>query len=307
MGATLTRPEALTVPQARRRLAGTSCLSSDQVSELEKIVATFHAARPTGACVACGAMRWSEHTDGASESVWACSGCHRPATLTQDAWRAQQAARQATAAQPAAGPDPRAALSDAITRRQEAAATVGALETAATGALVALGVAQGRHADAVAGMRAAEQAAIDRAAAGLTGERAVRTDLPVDAARGKLRLCEDALQAARGARALIEDKLHYAKSSLANAHAAVSSAALRVIAAEEFEDTLTTAVVARADYLEAIGSLGWLIRNHCVPNGDVRPNQLVAEASETPPSRWPEAADAGARLAQRLAALEGTP
>jgi hypothetical protein len=107
MGATLTRPEALTVPQARRRLAGTSCLSSDQVSELEKIVATFHAARPTGACVACGAMRWSEHTDGASESVWACSGCHRPATLTQDAWRAQQAARQATAAQPAAGPDPR--------------------------------------------------------------------------------------------------------------------------------------------------------------------------------------------------------
>lgn len=129
MGATLTRPEApLTVPQARRRLADTSRLSSEQVSELEKIVAAFHAARPTHrACVACGSAIWSEHTHAAGESVWACAGCHRPATLTQDAWRAQQAARQATATQPAAGPEPRTALSDALTRRQEAAAVVGAL------------------------------------------------------------------------------------------------------------------------------------------------------------------------------------
>jgi hypothetical protein len=96
-------------------------------------------------------------------------------------------------------------------------------------------------------------------------------------------------------------------SNLANAHAAVREAALRVLAAEEFEDTLTAAVEARASYLEAIGSLGWLIRNRCVPNRDVRPNQLVAEASETPPCRWPEAADAGNRLAQRLAQLEGSP
>jgi hypothetical protein len=229
-----------------------------------------------------------------------------PPTLTAEAWRDQQATRQATATQPAAGPDPRAALSDALTRRQEAAAVVGALKAAATAALTALSAAQGRHADAVAGMRAAEQAAIDRAAAGLTGERAVRADLPVDAARGKLRLCEDALQAARGARALIDDKLHYAKSSFANAHAAVSSAALRVIAAEEFEDTLAAAVAARADYLEAIGSLRWLIRNGAIPNGDIRPNQLVAGA-DTAPAAWPEAAHADGGMAKRLAALVGAP
>jgi hypothetical protein len=66
-------------------------------------------------------------------------------------------------------------------------------------------------------------------------------------------------------------------------------------------------VVARADYLEAIGSLGWLIRHHCVPHGDIRPNQLVAEAGETPPAFWPGAANDGERLAARLAALEGTP
>ena len=149
-------------------------------------------------------------------------------------------------------------------------------------------------------MRAAEQTAIDRAAAGLTGERAVRVDLPVDAARGKLRLCEDALQAARGARALIDDKLHYAKNDLANAERAVHAAALRVIASEQLETLIMATVEARASYLESLAGLAWLIRSGAIPNGDVRPHQLVSDADTAP-------AHTDGGMAERLAALEGSP
>jgi hypothetical protein len=96
MGATLTRPEApLTIAAARRRLADTSRLSPEQVGELEKVVATFHSARPTNrACVACGSMIWSEHATADGDACWGCAGCHRPATLTAEAWRAQVAAKR---------------------------------------------------------------------------------------------------------------------------------------------------------------------------------------------------------------------
>jgi hypothetical protein len=139
------------------------------------------------------------------------------------------------------------------------------------------------------------------------GDRSARSDLPVDAARNKLRICEDELQAARGASALLSDKLHYGRQNLITAEANVRSAALRVIGVEELEPLLSTAVAARADYIEAIGCLSWLIRNHCVPSGDIRANQLTAEAGETPPAYWREAASAGERLAARLAELEATP
>jgi hypothetical protein len=91
MGATLTRPEApLAIAAARRRLADTSRLSPEQVGELEKVVAAFHSARPTNrACVACGSMIWSEHATADGDACWGCAGCHRPATLTAEAWRAE--------------------------------------------------------------------------------------------------------------------------------------------------------------------------------------------------------------------------
>ena len=76
----------------------------------------------------------------------------------------------------------------------------------------------------------------------------------------------------------------------------------RVLAEEKLEALIEPAITARASYLEAIGGLGWLIRNHAVPNGDVRPHQLVRDA-DTPPSRWPEAAHADGGMAERLAAL----
>jgi hypothetical protein len=54
MSATLTR---LTVSQARRGLNDASRLSTEQIDELQKIVAAFHNARPprNKQCVACSA------------------------------------------------------------------------------------------------------------------------------------------------------------------------------------------------------------------------------------------------------------
>ena len=115
-------------------------------------------------------------------------------------------------------------------------------------------------------MRTAESAAIERLAASLTtSDRAKPSAAHTDAARGRLRLAEDALSAARGAAALLADQAHYARHNVSNATAAVRTAALRVIASETLENLIESATTARASYLEAVGSLGWLIRHHAVP------------------------------------------
>jgi hypothetical protein len=207
----------------------------------------------------------------------------------------------------ASAPEPRAALGDALAARAEAATALGALEAAATAAVTALSAAQSRHDAAVAAVADAERTAVARAAAALTGGPIPASAMTSGAARGNLRTAEDALAAARGARALLDDQAMDARRNLTNAAAAVRSAALRVLAAEEFEDTLTAAVEARADYVEAVGSLAWLIRSHAIASDDARARQLVAGA-DVAPSAWPEATTAGARLEARFAALmEGTP
>jgi ribosomal protein L37AE/L43A len=308
MGATLTDAPTITVREARRRLADTSRMSAEQVSDLERVITTFHASRPRHVCVACGSAIWSEHEATDGEPVWACRGCHRPASLTQEAWHAQRDAakanqRAAEAHAAANEPAPADALAAARTLYSEAATTVAALEASATGAQTALTAALGRHADAVAGMQTAEQAAIERAA----GQRTARSsDLSVDGARGRLRLAEDGLSAARGARGLIDDRLHYAQSNLTNATAALRTAALRVLAKGELEPLLQQAIEARSAYLEAVGSLGWLILQRAVPANDIRASQLVREASDTPPALFPEATAAAEApaLAARLAELE---
>ncbi len=84
------------------------------------------------------------------------------------------------------------------------------------------------------------------------------------------------------------------------------TAALRALAAEELEPLIERAVEARAAYLEAVGGLGWLLRNGALPAGDVRAQQLVLGA-DTAPSRWPEAVTADARMPERLAELGAGP
>jgi hypothetical protein len=111
MGETLARPAPppLTVSEARRRLSDTSRMSSEQVDELQAIVARFHAARPRHGCVACGSAMWSEHQSVDGNAVWYCAGCHRPASLTAEEWREQVASADAAAARRTAREASRAA------------------------------------------------------------------------------------------------------------------------------------------------------------------------------------------------------
>ena len=70
------------------------------------------------------------------------------------------------------------------------------------------------------------------------------------------------------------------------------AAALRVIAEEELDKSESRRpCAARADYVEAIGGLAWLLRHHALPSHDIRARQLVAGA-DTAPSTWPEAVSA---------------
>ena len=135
MSATITAP--MTVAQARRRLSDTSRLSAEQIEEAQKIITAFHDARPPRgkSCVACNCAVFSEHETADGNASWACSSCHRPASLTPEAWRllvderaAKDAEAQARIA--ASTPKPRDALQAALQRRAEAATTVDRLEAA---------------------------------------------------------------------------------------------------------------------------------------------------------------------------------
>jgi hypothetical protein len=80
-----------------------------------------------------------------------------------------------------------------------------------------------------------------------------------------------------------------------------------VIAAERLEGLLTAATEGRANYLESVGALGWLLREHAIPLNDRRAHQILGEAN-TPPSAWPEAKEAGtAQMEAMRAALMADP
>ena len=123
-----------------------------------------------------------------------------------------------------------------------------------------------------------------------------------------MRLAEDALAAARGAKGLIEDQAHYARRNVANAQAAVRSAALKALAAEELEGLITAAVAARADLRRGDRRTGWLIRHRAAaerrraaaPAGHRRRHRAH-------PLARGRSGGGGAAPGPRLAALEGTP
>ena len=116
-------------------------------------------------------------------------------------------------------------------------------------------------------------------------------------ARAALADARDALQIAKSARVLVEERLQAAKSQVDFAFDKCRKAARSVIAAERLEDLITDAVEARAQYVDALGSLTWLLQQHAVPNGDSRVRQLVSDGN-TPPSAWPEAKIAGIKVMQ---------
>ena len=240
-------------------------------------------------------------------SVWACRNCHRPSSLTTTAWWAQRQAAEAVrtaqeARDAATVPEPRDGLANALAARLEASSRLAKLEQGLGAARTALASAQVKHGAAVAAMQEAEQAAITRLAASMTGTRTEAQGVTQGAARGQLRSAEDGLQVARGAKAMLDDQLFDARRATSYAEDRVHSAALAVLADETLEDLIELAITTRAAYLELISALGWLIRNGAVPGGDIRPNQLVRDA-DTAPSQWREAAAADGGMAKRLAAL----
>ena len=104
----------------------------------------------------------------------------------------------------------------------------------------------------------------------MTGGPAVGSAVITDACRGRLHLAEDGLAAARGARGLLDDQLLDARRATSYAETAVRTAALRVLANENLEPLIEQAIEARANYLESVGGLRWLLRNGALPNGDAR-------------------------------------
>ena len=103
----------MSVPEARRRLQNTSGMSSEQVSDLRQVIDQFYAAQPRKACAACSCMVWEEHTSKDGDACWACASCHRPPTLTSEAWSARVVHETAATetrllASEAAAPKPRA-------------------------------------------------------------------------------------------------------------------------------------------------------------------------------------------------------
>jgi hypothetical protein len=306
MSATITA--AMSVAEARRRLRDTRSLSSEQADELQKVVERFLGARPRNkVCVCCGSAIWSEHETAGGDAIWCCAGCHRPASLTQDEWHAQRGAAEAVrrvqdAAAAAAAPAPRDAMQAALTARADAVARIAKLEPGLAAARAALAAAQVRHDAATAAMAEAEQGAITRLAASVMGTRPEAAAITQGAARGGLRSAEDALAAARGAKALLDGQIAEARRSVSFAETAVRTAALSVLANENLEPLIERAIEARADYLEAVSGLGWLIRNGATPNGDARAHQLVIGA-DVAPARWPEAQHTDGGMTARLAAL----
>ena len=144
-------------------------------------------------------------------------------------------------------------------------------------------------------------------AASFQGTRTAGPAPSVAATRAALAAAVDGLAAARGARGLLDAELTAARGALATAQAATHRAATRVIAAERLEDLLTAATEGRANYLESVGALGWLLREHAIPLNDRRAHQILGEAN-TPPSAWPEAKEAGtAQMEAMRAALMADP
>ena len=201
--------------------------------------------------------------------------------------------RKVTAArEAAAAPKPRSALSEALALCAELRTSLQKIEEVLPAARSTLVAAQLKHERAAAEAAEIEERAAAHLADSIQGKRPAGPAPSVAAARAALVVAADGLAAARGARGLLDAELTAARAAVGHANDRARRAAVRVIAAERLEGLLTAATEARANYLESVGQLGWLIREHAVPNGDARPYQLVGDAN-TPPSAWREAATAG--------------
>ena len=100
------------------------------------------------------------------------------------------------------------------------------------------------------------------------------------AARGEMAAAVDAAVAAKNAVVIIRSRIESAQQSVAFALDKVKKACQAVIAAEKISDLLGSAIAGRAQYLESIGQLSWLLRSHAIDDLGVR--QFVSEAQHAP-------------------------
>jgi membrane fusion protein, multidrug efflux system len=299
MSATLSE---MSVQEARRWLSDTSRLSSQEVDAAQGVVDRFFASRQRNLiCRSCGAMRWVEHEASDGEAVWACASCHWPPALSDEEWagvsaasqRVTEAAQRAMEASQAAA-DPRAVLREALERLAAARAALSQAQAAVPAARQALDEARERHTAAEQRATEAKEAAVTAMAKGFLGQPGAEPPSQNEA-RAELAAAVDGLEAARAARQEIDGAVAGAKVSADAAATRARKAAAAVIAREQLEGLLGEATTARDEYCEAIGKLGWLLRQGAVPSSDARVRRLIAGVAGAgpEPSSWPEATAAG--------------
>jgi hypothetical protein len=304
MSQTLDRP--MSTLQARQLLRDTSRVPEDSLAEAERVVRAFYAQKPRRQCFVCPSGVWSEHETKSGDDVcWGCARCHTSADLTRDEIRdqqaerhaAQQAAAKAAEAAAAAQPKPRSVLRERLQVLATARSELARLEIAAPAARSRVWACQAAVEAAEAAAEEANATAASGLAAALAEGKTVGPSSAGAKARAALGDAADALQIAKSARAIVEERLQAAKSRVDFAFDKCRKAARGVIAAERMEDLIGDAVEARAAYVDALGSLAWLVQQHAVPDGDFRVRQLVADGN-TPPSAWPESKVAGIKPMQ---------
>ena len=290
----------------------TRAMGDREIADLQAVVTRFQETRPRNqSCVACHCMQWEERLIG-GVSTWCCASCRRSASLTSQEWAAHQEHERAAvdahlAAAAAAAPKPRTVLRDALGRLAEARTAVSKCERAVPAAMAAVGSAQDRHDAAVAAVAVAEtNAAASAAASILDGKRPVPMSSAA-AASAELAAAIDALVIARTLASSLDGKLKDAKVAAMHANTAQARQHVVVLAAEKLEELIADVIEDKAGYLESVGQLGWLLRNHAITGDQHAARQLVADAN-TPPSAWPEANTAGtAPMEAALAALLADP
>ena len=298
-----TLEKTMTVLAARRRLSNTSGLSSEQVDEAHAAVAAFYATKPQNQrCVACGCMRWEEHETASGGATWACASCRRPPSLTAEAWhlectRQQEAAEERQRAADAAAVPPRTILRERLAALAAARAEAAKLERAAPVARSGAWEAQARVDAAAAAAAEANEGAASSLAAALAEGKPFGPSSSAAKARAALADAADALATAKSARGMVEEKLQAARTQVDFVFDKCRKAARSVIAGEMLEGLLNAATEARAEYIDALGSIAWLMQQHAIPAGDARPRQLLADGN-CPPSAWPESASAGVQVMQ---------
>jgi hypothetical protein len=280
MSETTDRP--LTVKQARRLLSDTRAVSTERVHEAQMLLHDLQSRRPGilpngGLCVVhcknCGCSVWTLHTDDDDER-WACDRCHREpmsqeeARALKDAQRAQADRLAAEkAAEEAARPSPRQALSAVAAELAKAQAELFRMEAGAD-------AARERLAEARVALDSAEEGLL--IARNRIGESAVERCFDTAAVRkpsrgvaAEMAGLEEArirLEAAAGANQSIADMLSDAGVLVRKLEQRHREAGLAVLSDECAPLFIARASTARTEFIAASKGLQWLERAGAAPN-----------------------------------------